>query len=127
MKPFRFRPALFPQLRICKIRNGFQQKIATRNHIRVKGDDIGGGSQPQGMVQIAGFGPFVVGTVKITNSHFLRQRAHFRPAVIIADPDMHFGSVRIFEVLASVDGFLQQLFRLIISCDKDVDIRKFLL
>ena len=113
----------FPDLHIYKVRNRLQQEIALRDHIRVKGNHIRRACQCQRVIEVSCLGAFIIGAVKISDAHFFRKFSHLRPPVIVTDPDMHLGSVRIFHMDTAIDGPLQKLSRLIVSGNKDIHIR----
>ena len=75
------------------------------------------------MIQVAGLGAFIVRAVEITDAHLLRQGAHLRAAVVIAEPDMHPGRIRVFDMHAAIEGLAQELRRLIVGGNENIHLR----
>ncbi len=80
----------------------------------------------KGGVEIAGLVPAVIGPVKVTDAHLRCQGLHRSAAVVIADPDVNFRRIRIFQMDTAVDCLPEQFFRFIVCGDKNIDIRIFI-
>ena len=75
-----FRQFLVALLGIDEVGDGLHQEIALDDHIGIKRHHIRGVGQRHGVIQVAGFGALVVGTVGIPDAHVFRKLANGRTA-----------------------------------------------
>ena len=102
-----------PTVRIRKLRCGTKSasKIATNSAVRLG----------QGMIDIAGLGVRIVGPVEIADALRLAELLEPGAAAIVQHPDLDIGIV---EAERAGDRLFQDLDRLVVGRDEDVDRRQ---
>ena len=114
-------------LNINKVRDSLKKEFTSYYHICIQSNYIWSRSLSKCVIKISGLCTLVVRTIKITYSHFFSEFSHRCSSVVITYPYMNLGLIRILQMLTSVDSPFKELLRLIIGCDKYINIRKFII